>query len=392
MNRHSNAESQFPMRGTHRGTVVGVAIAVALFASVFFYIFYLSAYFPLPHLDNFFAPERKITSSTLPLKHKWTFNSDNTLVYTPFADSNRVVIRTFNSLIGIDANRGQMVWEVPAGAVKQINVYLSSEADKLVYTSFNDKNLNAMNLATGQPYWSVEMSGVPDSITSLATNSSTAFVGVGRSFQPLRGFSLETGVVNWIPIPKATADITHPLSLEEDLLYAFLGIGLYVYDANNGRLLRELPNFVGSGTAVSVKNHIAYMWYESAFIAKDTQTGRVLWRYNREPSFYTIGGDRVIVFTNCCTLAALETATGEVIWEKKISTQAVAPIVILENIAYLMGQDGSIVGFNMENGAEVGRIDTRPNRVNYFNKQVGMYTDSVCLYATFGDKQLFAFC
>ncbi len=365
----------------------------ALIVFVLVYLFVLNAYFPLPRAEDLFASQREIIASTLPLKHRWTFNSGSTIVFPPFVTSSGVVVRTYHSLEKVDASNGKKVWEVSTGAVKLINVYLAAQGEKIIFSSFNDTRLNVISASTGRTYWSTEISGLPNSISALVTTDSTVFIGIGRAAPPLRGYSLANGEPNWTPIPDLPGGVTpSPLVILNNILYVFQGSSLYLFDTASGKILQSLPGFVRDGTSIKVRGNIVYMWNKQALIAKDIRTSEVLWRYNHPPLFYALADDRIIVYSDCCTLATLAVSTGKVIWQQELRRGVVAQMTILNNIAYVMGDDGSITAFHMDTGEEIGRLETSPRQVNYFNKQVGMTTDGTCLYAAFGDRQLFAFC
>lgn len=357
------------------------------------YLFFLSAYLPLPKLDDLTAPQRRVNSSTLPIKQQWSYNSDNLILSRPFVASTRVIIRTYNSLIGIDKENGVDRWRSATGGLSLTNVYLSVQGEKLVYASGGDTNLNAVNLETGQLYWAINISNNPNFISSLATSELTAYVGLNRALQPVRGYALTNGIQNWTPSPDLPDGVTPaPLVIINDTLYVFQGSSLHLFDTISGKMLQSLPGFVGDGTSIKVRGNIVYMWYKQALIAKDIQTGQVLWRYNHPPLFYALADDRIVVYSDCCTLATLAASTGEVIWQRELRRRVIAQITILKNVAYVMQDDGSITAFYLGTGEETGRLETSPAQVNYFNKDVGMATEGSCLYATFGDKQLFAFC
>lgn len=362
-------------------------------AGLLVYLFFLQGSFPLPTL-GFLLPNREIVTSTLPLQLKWVYESGDPIVAQPFIVPNHIIARTNNSFIGINASDARTAWDVRVGGLSGARVHLSYEGKNLVVAARGDTGLDSINAQTGGVNWSTTFTSNPNFISALTTDRQTAFVGLNRALQQsMRGYGLENGHPNWSPDPDLPSGITpSPLIIQDNILYVFQGASLYLLDPKSSKIIKSLEGFVGGGTSITLEGNTVYMWYQQGLIAKDILSSEVLWRYKRVPFFYTLEGNRIIVYSECCKLALLDAQKGTVFWERDIDTRVIAPMVIVKGTAYAMGEDGVIIAYNLTTGDEQGRLVTSPTNVNYFNKQIGMATNGLCLYATFGDRQLFAFC
>lgn len=338
------------------------------------------------------SPERTMVSSSADLNLKWIWRSTQRIRTPPLYMNNRVLVRTDSDMVAVARDAGTKLWGVPSGSVASILMEANPDAGILTFAADNNWALKAVTLETGSVLWSQRPSPPIGSIWAIALDRERVYTGLYRDAPPVRAFDLSSGNPIWVSDPILPQGYgANFLFVEEDGVYVFVASNLYVLNKENGKVERSIRDFLDGGSAVQLVSNKVYMWFKGTLRVKDVMTGRILWESNISPDYYSVIGKKVFVGSICCTLTALNTASGAIIWQRNLDARPISNPVAIGNTGYMILDNASIIAFDLETGQDRGTIQTSPPQVNPEGNSKGLATDGTNLYATFGDNTLFAF-
>jgi outer membrane protein assembly factor BamB len=261
--------------------------------------------------------------------------------------------------------------------------------------------MEAINLRTGESLWTRSAVGdgagiFATTIRALKVDQSNVYIETGRE-PVISAFNLQNGTLRWkFEAPPSTGFVS--LQGQNGKLYVFVSSDLYILDAPTGQVEKHIVGQFGDGGAPIVSGQNVYLSYLGGLTAKDAQTGKLRWQF--EPSCTsasinalrpTIIGNRVYAGSSCRMLYALDSSSGRLLWQKALSADSVPNLVAIGPVAYVMLRDGTLDAFDLNTGADAGKLETTPPSVANGLFTEGLATDGNSLFVTFGDRQLFAF-
>jgi outer membrane protein assembly factor BamB len=260
-------------------------------------------------------------------KRLWTTPLSDVVIGSPTMDGGIVFVGALDrSVSAIDASSGKVLWKrITSGSVKTS----PAMAGGLVFvTSLDDSTgkarLAALDVSTGLSRWSYSPARLALGISSVTVGGGRVYVGFND--QSVRAFDAATGRLLWTEAVRAPFS---PLST-----LAFAGDSVYAVDDLGGV-------------------------YRFA-----ARTGHRFWDY-QFPSDVTWGsplvaGSAVYVGMDDGTLAAIDVATGHLVWQIRLGlgpTGAVAPAGDLLLVPAI-GSRGGIVAFDHD---PQGRLVDEPS-------------------------------
>jgi outer membrane protein assembly factor BamB len=180
-------------------------------------------------------------------------------------------------------------------------------------------------------------------------------------------------------------------------LYAFFGSrGIYCYDLN-GKLIWEKPfqpmrmrlGF-GEGVATVLDGNALYLKFDqeqgSHLLALDKQTGKEIWRVDREegsswspPLIVTHNGRKQMVVSASTKVRSYDPATGKLIWEcAGLGSNVIPAPVILGDVVYVMSghREPNLLAIKLGREGDLTGTDA----VQWTNNRGNAYTGSPVLH------------
>ena len=206
-------------------------------------------------------------------------------------------------------------------------------ADGKVYITLNDNSLHALHASTGDIEWTFMGEG-------WITSSPVVVNGVvyaGSWDQKVYALDASSGELLW----RYTTDdnVSNPLIVEDGTVYVGSGNQAYALEAVSGKLLwsSEVDVHVSS-SPVLVEGTLYVGSLGGHLYALDTATGDVLWQYKVSDESYSVStsggkvysevftepsimGGRVYIGSDSGYLYSLDALSGEVLWQYKTSSE-----------------------------------------------------------------------
>lgn len=384
--RHINSRT---MQKTQKGIKNPYLVAVAVI--ILLGIIYVILQVAYGAIVESFVPERMIEQSTLPLPYKWSYTAATKIHGHPVAVAGLILLRTDDSVIALKTETGERSWIVPAPAFASLSPDIAIQGNVLLVVSDRGSKVLAFDVRDGTVLWSQEPFGSLGKISTVATDNQRTYVGLVRAGVPIRAYDLQSGEPIWdndLLVPSGYS--VAAMEINNNELYAVVGNDLFILDSRTGTLKKTITGFY-QGNNIQLVNHVALTWFNSTLLVKDVESGNRIWQFNKRPHFFNVIGDRVYVSSNCCALHALQLSTGQLLWERPLPLLTGSEVVTIGNTGYVMMEDGSILAFDTESGADRGKLETTPHSVGINVPDRGLGTDGTSLYATFGDNKVFAF-
>ena len=301
------------------------------------------------------------------LKLAWTLETKETITSSPAVDyKDHVYIRTAVSVIALDIQNGNKLWEV----ISPSNLPLSLEPQ--VFEDFlivpeEGSRLAVFNAVTGQLLWrssTIEPEFThPDAIEIESIAVADGVLLIARFNWTLTAYRLTDGRILW---EEEIFGRSNPY-LVSDQTTVYLGMGsmIQAFDHQNGDLLwqEELNGYIGPMLRI---DNILYVLDEmhSSLYAIDLSTQQMLWNNipieAEEFSFECIStaGDKLLVAAQ--ELIVVSTSSGQTIWSTKNLGRLECPTV-LNNEIFVRNTQDTLYTFDLSTGEETSRLRVSTN-------------------------------
>lgn len=273
------------------------------------------------------APSKQIISNTLPLEEKWRWSG---------------LVNNFSiSAIAVTKNRIAIIEGIAF-----------------------EQRIHVFDVHTGNSLWNSEYITHIESITADERR-----VYIGR-ITDVQAFDLETGERLW---RGAVQPSLHrggfAVFSDGDWVLAYDGIepDLYILNATTGETIQKITNadlFYRWNDKVDYLLNKSHRYLE----AQDIQTGKKLW--GQQFSGIIIDTTPPVFFENTMILkiahqfrglVGIDIKSGNIKWEVSDKFRFL-DVAGLDNVAYALRYDASIVGLDPETGEQVGVLEMTPNR------------------------------
>lgn len=381
----------------------------------------MAACFPFPlTADNPGTNQtRTLVSSTLPLDVKWQVNTDSPIRFRPYALDGMVLVKTTESgcarcrdskarLMAFDALIGNKLWESPfSGLFNDIAPILVD--DLVIFPISADTALRAVNKRTGVAIWETQTQEQIDNVHGLASDSGLIFVASG--IEPVRVYALNphTGAIVWENSKEFPARSLETLYVANDKLYILFVTAIFVLDPKTGETLQRYTRNMPSYGPPSFHEGIAYITREGGIESIDLVSAMTNWSFEpdciqdsnqnegpvRKGRFFlytpSLTNDSAYVTGGCRKIFALDMAGNEQWSYSGDNIGTISKLIALDGYGFVMFRDGSIRALDLATGKEKGRAETSPKPVTSFADGQGLDASNKMIFATFGDRTLFAF-
>lgn len=347
---------------------------------------------------------RKIGSSTIPIKEKWVYDTDRSIAGNPVIAENRIIVRTESEIIAIDSEKGKQVWQVNARTHEHPPTRPTYGHNTIVYFESSEE-IKALSLSDGQTKWAWHAPLFGGYIDSVQITEDIVYVSLSRGCSPLIALSRELGSLLWQTGSLESKECDGgTLTLRSEGLYLVSGPDLYLLDPKNGKVLRSvIGKYMGGGYQPLLGDNLYWTTGGSVLkpglptlVAQDIYRGGIRWKYDghckpmdNNPLFPNLIEGRIIAGGGCHALFSFAPESGKLLWNSEIPANAERAIVQIDNLGYVLLENASIIAFDLDSGEIRGRLETSP--ATTFFTAPGIASDGKSLYANFGDNRLYAF-
>jgi eukaryotic-like serine/threonine-protein kinase len=309
---------------------------------------------------NFYALD--VTTGTL----KWKYTGTASFAYSSatYADGTVYVGGVDSYVYAFDALTGNVKWKYQAGTTG-----IESDAvvvDGTVYVGCNDDYLLALNATTGQLKWSFPTGGN----ISASPTISNAVVYFGSSDGKLYALQAATGQLKWSFATGAMINQSGPALVDGVIYVGSRDSYLYAIDVTTGtQKWRYYTNGISlEQSSPTVANGVVYIggWYDvpafsmkGSLYAVNTTTGQLVWEKMLNTgigSSPTVAAGKLYITADDNNLHALDAATGTTLWTKQILANG-ASAGVSNGVVYVGGGGTrAFYAFDANTGAEKWRF------------------------------------
>jgi outer membrane protein assembly factor BamB len=275
---------------------------------------------------------------------QWATDAGSELYGTPAVGDGRIFVELGGDrLYALDADTGEILWNTNAGW----NAHSPAYSEGVVY-SYGMQNLFAVDGSTGATLWSfgTNCGGCADSQPTVADGR--VYAG-GFTFYALDAAS---GDLLWSQVAPTNYSTG---AVAEGVVYVGAD-KLYAYDAVTGATkwsLTGTDSFTYSSPAVA--DGVVFAAAGDEMLAVDAATGLQLWQVTTDfiETSPAVANGVVYVGTNAGRLLALDTASGDLLWETFPDSGALrsSPIVV-NGHAYVGSLAGDLYTYSLP---DIGR-------------------------------------
>jgi outer membrane protein assembly factor BamB len=339
----------------------------------------------------FIGIPRNVEGNSSALFFRWAHRNLAKIRSQPILEKDLILVRTGEELIAVNAITGKEVWKYGAGSITiPDNMILVQDNLVLVRGNLNSA-LDALNLQDGTFQWRLPNAPLDGMIGTATIDSGRVYVSRGRSGY-VWAYSLDAGRLIW-QSPQLESSFVSMVS-RPDGLYLFNTLDLIVLDSETGRVKKYLKNRF-EGRQPILLGDLVIQQFQKMLIARELESGKVRWSYPRNTQgaigYIGVVNGKVYASDSCCEIIALNLADGNLLWRKQFDSSIDSTVVAIQDLGYVLLQNGSIHAFDLETGGNAGTILTAPPISSGYYLDKGLVTDANYLYATFGDNSLFAF-
>lgn len=290
----------------------------------------------------------------------WRVELDESVAAGPVEQDGRVFVTTDNAdLIALDANTGEMLWQVALPA--RSDSLVAVQGDKAI-VQMQDGTIQARAVSNGRTFWSYRSPTQPElgligTANPVIANNLVVAATAGGS---VLAIALDSGQVAWeyrLSFPKGAtpvsqlvdADATPLVSGTTVLATANDGV-IYQIDLNSGRILGDLG--ASSLEQLLLAGERLIVAQEDGSVLALNGAGEELWRndalLDRAPYAPVFWNDVIWVADTFGALIAIDPQTGDTLSAKQmdISGLAETPVVTAEWML-LMSADGRLAGIKV---------------------------------------------
>lgn len=294
----------------------------------------------------------------------WKFKSDDYISTNPVVYKDVVIFGSNNSLLALNKETGELIWEFGAdfslGSYNDISS-TPTVCDGRVFFGSNVGTFYALNVYNGKILWKTEM----DDRISSSPKVSGGVVYFGCEDGFLYAYNIETGLEKWRY--RTINSISGPPAIIDGHIIVITKYGIYSVNSRSGELSwsKELtPDF--SNVPIT-SDDLIYLNTLDDIYALDKNSGKEVFHYQfPQDSAYLVdpclANRKLICYSvHRQKLFALDLKSGDLIWEKDVDSElkiADSPLVVGNNIFLPIGWE--LIAFNVDDGKELWRkkIDT----------------------------------
>jgi len=283
------------------------------------------------------------------------------------------------NVYALDADSGDELWRYETDS----HVYSSpTVVDGVLYVSGRDKGMYALDPATGEELWANEIgiSGASPSVVDGSVYSGSYTIG-GAAGGKIASFDAETGDEEWRY--EGVDSCSSPTVVDGTVFTGALDEYVYALDADTGKLTwrTALPGSqdIASPTVKDGTVFVTGWGSEVGLRALDADTGEQVWHaptYSAGHQSPTVVGDSVFVVNQNGVAYAVDRATGEVRWERRLhdgpiqnATQGSA--VVVDGVLFAGGEDERLraVATDVDGSSDGSRV--RDGVLNHHHSWAG---------------------
>lgn len=341
---------------------------------------------------------REITRSSLPLKLKWQYSAPDCFGNFPIYHNGQIIGRTNQSLILLEAHTGNELLNLATGSIGT-TPGIAAFGNLLVYTSDAGKRISVLDMQRLDVVWSQSPGGWLDSgARGTAIDASGVYVASGVPGGRVSGYAPKTGELLW-QNPNVGGSWGSGLTIQKDSLVLFVRASMYRLDKQTGKVAAVVEDrFFGSRS--EIVGDTVYLFQSQRLAAQELDSGHLKWEFRTTPYGLVSHQEKIILATqqgnrgldSAPALYALDAVNGQLEWKHEMEHNPISDPIVIGVTGYIVLSDASILAFDIYTGTTVGVLKTTPSSASSSLLASGLATDGACLYATFGDKQLFAFC
>ena len=273
--------------------------------------------------DNNFYALNALTGSLI-----WKYSGTASFAYSSatYANGTVYVGGIDNYVYAFDAATGTVKWKnlIASTGIESDAIYV----DGTVYVGTNDDYIYALDANTGQEKWKYLTGGNVSASPTVLNNR----VYFGSSDGKLYALTASTGQLNWSFQTAAMINQSGPSLVNGVIYVGSRDSYLYAIDANSGALIWK---YFASGVSLeqsspTVANGIVYIggWYDLSFTIKgslyaiNAATGNLVWEKLLSTGISSspcVANGKLYITADDLKIHAVEAASGASLWERNIA-------------------------------------------------------------------------
>jgi outer membrane protein assembly factor BamB len=293
-----------------------------------------------------------------PLEQLWVYQASEDVQAVTISSDGQIIIRTSESIFSLAPTNGKLIWLAKLPQTFGSGVPIISNNVVVVAHS---QGTNAYNLKTGEQLWQATDNASRGHRTFVATANTQIVVVIG-GFIAIR--DLQTGELLQ-RIERAWPGANALATIDGNNLYVIFLNQIRCYDVTSGKLIwsEETPQWSLRG--MLFEDNVLYLENSSSdgFGAFDVEVPKLIWQQKGRFESYShpIAKYEDYLFvpvTNHVPLA-LDTQTGDIIWEAKgvPNDKYLTPLVV-DNIVYVKGLlNRRLYALDLQSGDMIGYLD-----------------------------------
>ena len=295
----------------------------------------------------------------------WTYQTGAPVTSSPSVVDGIVYVGSQDrNLYALNAASGALLWKYNT---MERNDYVSSSpavAEGVVYIGGLKTKIHAVDAGSGELLWKYKLpirSTVRSSVSSSAAVAD-GIICIGNMDGTVYAFDEEDGELLWsYAIPRSEYDehnIFSSPAVSDGIIYVqTYGENLYALDASTGALLWNSMNQNGwsafSSPAVSDGVVYAGGGRNNKFRAFDASTGDLIWEFHGGGSFMSspaVSDGMVYVGCNDNTIYALDAATGSLLWNFTTGGRVQSSPAVANGMVYFGSYDNNTYALDASTG------------------------------------------
>lgn len=353
-----------------------------------------------------------VTNNTLPLKLIWSYTTSEVIKVPPLMNSEIVVVlRGDNTLTALDIDTGNTRWEhiLDADVGLPYSRFVYDLDEERLVIAVNKAQLLAFDIKSGQKIWQIDLTPAAKTTPNVKIMENAVVVSA-FSTQPytegnVASYQLNSGeFIADIDIPPRTFQyqFSCPPSVGGQRICITLHNRLLTIDS--------AEDFKVIETDVVNLYSLDFPFYQAGFIFSnpspfpapevfDTQQNREFSLFagcSRDNTSHPVTShdDLILVSTGCNELyiMSINRLEQEPNWIFSSNNEILSSFVTINGeTGYALNAKGEIIGANLANGEEIGRIMTEPDQLEREQFRNNLTVNPPYLYALMNGNTLLVF-
>ncbi|MCW4001234.1 MAG: PQQ-binding-like beta-propeller repeat protein [Candidatus Bathyarchaeota archaeon] len=321
-----------------------------------------SASWPMFHAD---PAHTGYTSANGPLTNRtlWTYQTGGDVFSSPCVVNGILYVGSDdNNVYALNASSGEKLWNYSTGDTVESSPCV---VNGLLYVGSHDSNVYALNALTGTKIWNYSTGGwvisspcVVDGVVYVSSGDSNVY-----ALNASTGTKLWSHAAGWFGAESSPCVADGVVYLGTDHFYVYAlnastGSNIWSYDI--GEYVDYSPCFadgvvyIGSGSGITADGHVT---------AFNASSGEKIWTYTAEHLGITADGwvmscpsivDGIVyVGSNNHNLYALNSSTGNLIWNYTTDGWVASSPCVANDIVYVGSTDWNIYAINASSGSKI---------------------------------------